>query len=270
MSFPKILFLSLLIGFSIKGFSQTVDTLIDVGTHKLHFNIIKGEGIPIVFESGAGNDGTVWNDLLNPISQKTGAPLITYDRAGFGQSGIDTANISISSEVENLELALSKLGYDDRYFFVAHSLGGNYVMKFIANNEDKVKGAVFIDIVSPYFMTVERATYTKNLFADDLPVIREESIGFYHLILNYENTSEVMRSASKNIDIPLTVIGSGISPFEGKVRRKFIKALKRFALEKDNRKYVLAKKAEHYVFYDEPRLVIDEIAQLYKLVKSKN
>lgn len=109
MSFPKILFLSLLIGFSLKGFSQTVDTLIDVGTHKLHFNIIKGEGIPIVFESGAGNDGTVWNDLLNPLSQQIGAPLITYDRAGFGQSGIDTANISIASEVENLELALSKL-----------------------------------------------------------------------------------------------------------------------------------------------------------------
>lgn len=269
MSFRKTLFLSLLIGFSLKGFSQTVDTLIDVGTHTLHFNIIKGEGIPIVFESGAGNDGTVWNQLLNSLSQQTDASLITYDRAGFGQSGIDTANISIASEVENLELALSKLGYNDRYFFVAHSLGGNYAMKFIANNEDKVKGAVFIDVVSPYFMTAERAAYTKNLFVDNLQVIREESIGFYYLVQNYENTSEVMRSASKNINIPLTVIGSGISPFEGKTRRNFIKALKRFALEKDNRKYVLAKKAEHYVFYDEPGLVIDEIAQLYKRVNKE-
>ena len=69
MSFPKILFLSLLIGFSLKGFSQTVDTLIDVGTHKLHFNIIKGKGIPIIFESGAGNEVTVWNELLNSLSQ---------------------------------------------------------------------------------------------------------------------------------------------------------------------------------------------------------
>lgn len=57
MSFPKILFLSLLIGFSLKGFSQTGDTLIDVGTHRLHFHIIKGKGLPIVFESGGGDDG---------------------------------------------------------------------------------------------------------------------------------------------------------------------------------------------------------------------
>ncbi len=269
MSFPKILLLSLLISFSIKGFSQTVDTLIDVGTHRLHFKIIKGEGIPVVFESGGGNDGTVWNDLLNPLSQQIGAPLITYDRAGFGQSGIDTANISIASEVEDLELALNKLGYDDCYFFVAHSLGGNYAMKFIANNENKVKGAVFIDVVSPYFMTAERAAYTKNLSMGDLQVIKGESIGLYHLVQNYENTSEVMRSVSENINIPLTVIGSEISPFEGKVRRNFIKSLKRFALDKDNRKYVLAKKAEHYVFYDDPRLVIDEIAQLYKSVNNE-
>lgn len=254
-----------MISFSIKGFSQAIDTLINVSTHSLHFNIIKGKGIPIIFESGGGNDGTVWNEIMNSLSQQTGAPLISYDRAGFGQSDIDTVNISMTSEVEDLELALNKLGYNDSYSFVAHSLGGNYVMKFTANNEDKVKGAVFIDVVSPYFMTAERAAYTKNLFADNLQNIKEESIGFYHLVRNYENISEVMRSVSKNINIPLTVIGSGISPFEGKTRRNFINALKKFAMEKDNRKYILAKKAEHYVFYDDPLLVINEV-KLYERV----
>lgn len=101
---------------------------------------------------------------------------------------------------------------------------------------------------------------------DDLQEIKEESIGFYYVVLNYENTSEVMRSASENTDIPLTVIGSGISPFKGKERRDFIKALRRFAVEKDNREYVFAKKAEHYVFYDDPGLVINEISKLYKRV----
>ena len=40
--------------------SQTKDTLVDVGQYKLHFQIIKGTGTSILFESGSGNDGTVW------------------------------------------------------------------------------------------------------------------------------------------------------------------------------------------------------------------
>ena len=49
-----ILFWGLLISFGIK--SQTIDTLVDVGGYKLHFNIIKGKGIPILFEAGANLD----------------------------------------------------------------------------------------------------------------------------------------------------------------------------------------------------------------------
>ncbi|MEN5232327.1 alpha/beta hydrolase [Sphingobacterium faecium] len=246
---------------------QTKDTLVDVGSHKLHFTIKPGAGTPIIFESGAGNDGSVWTEICKRLSQRTEAPLITYDRAGFGKSEIDTNNINITTEVKDLDSALNKLKFTGNYFFVAHSLGGNYVMKFISNNPNKVKGAVFIDIVNPYFMTSQRATYTKNLFIDSIAAIKKESIGFYHLVLNYENTSEIMRQVAPAIETPLTIIASGITPFEGEDRQHFKDALKRFAMDKKNRTYILAEKAEHYVFYDDPQLVIDEIIKLYHQVK---
>lgn len=84
------LFLKVIIFFTLfssqKNQSQTIDTLVDVGNHKLHFNIIKGTGIPILFEAGGGSDGTVWNSILKPIAEITGATLITYDREGFGKA----------------------------------------------------------------------------------------------------------------------------------------------------------------------------------------
>lgn len=269
MRFQSLILVFLMTALANTVWSQTTDTLVALDNHGLYFRVVKGKGVPIVFESGAGNDGSVWEEICALLRQRTDAPLIAYDRAGFGCSGIDTGNINITAEVTNLEIALKKLGYDGPYFFVAHSLGGNYVMKFIVNNRSRVKGAVFIDIISPYFMTEERASYTKNLFIDSLQTIKKESIGYYHLVINYENTSEVMRRAAKKIDIPFTVIASGKTPFEGKTRRNFIISLKRFATERDNRSYVMVENAEHYVFYDEPQLVIDEIVERYQVVTNR-
>lgn len=252
-----------------KANSQTQEKLIDVGNHKLNFTIIPGNGMPIVFESGAGNDGTVWKEVMALINQRITAPLIAYDRAGFGKSGIDTIQINITNEVKNLEDALHRLNFNNEYFFVAHSLGGNYAMKFISNDPDKVKGAVFIDVVSPSFMDEQRATYTKNLFIDSLEQIKKESLGFYHLVLNYENTSEVMRSVSASIQTPMTVIASGLTPFDGNDRTRFLTSLKKFAGEKKNRIYILAEHAEHHVFYDEPKMVADEIVKLYNRVNKE-
>ncbi len=52
----KILSILFILGFFHFGQVQTVDILIDVGRFKLHFNILKGKGVPILFESGNGDD----------------------------------------------------------------------------------------------------------------------------------------------------------------------------------------------------------------------
>ncbi len=254
----------LLICVFIKGQSQSIDTLIDVGTYKLHFYLLKGKGVPILFEAGAGNDGSVWKDLLKPLHDSIGAPLITYDREGFGKSQIDSTSLNIVNEIKGLEIALKKLEFTDKYFLVAHSLGGNYAMEFTSRNNKKVKGGVFIDIVSPCFMTKEKAKAVKRLFSDSLEGIKKESIGFYYIIQNYENTSQVMREAAKTIKTPLTIICSDTPPFHGIDSVNWKKCLEIFATGYSNRKFILAKNCGHYVFIDNPKLVIDEIIRQYR------
>lgn len=80
--------------------------------------------MPIIFESGAGNDGSVWSEVRERLSQRIDAPLITYDRAGFGTSEIDTNNINITSEVNDLQTGLNELTFNGDYFLVAPFVRG--------------------------------------------------------------------------------------------------------------------------------------------------
>src|SRR5207248_10351394 len=60
------------------------DGVVDIGVTSLHIHCV-GEGTPIVvLDSGLGNDGGVWGDVLPEISHFTRACV--YDRAGMGYS----------------------------------------------------------------------------------------------------------------------------------------------------------------------------------------
>jgi hypothetical protein len=82
----KKLFMFCMVGWGLVPevtWAQTIDTLIYAnGGHQLHFSIIKGKSAPILFESGAGNGGDVWNTITKQIADVTGATIITYDRLG--------------------------------------------------------------------------------------------------------------------------------------------------------------------------------------------
>ena len=66
---------------------QPIDTLIDVGGYRLHFHIIKGNGMPILFEGGAGADVSTWDIILKPladintINKRWGKESVCIDRS---------------------------------------------------------------------------------------------------------------------------------------------------------------------------------------------
>ena len=264
MSFRIIIALICFVLFTRVGQAQEIDTLVDVGGYKLHFHIKKGKGVPIVFESGGGDDGSVWQPLLGNLYKSLGATLVTYDRAGFGKSGIDTAGLNIITEVQKLEKGLKKLGFAKSCFLVAHSLGGSYSMVFAARNQREVKGAVFIDINTPCFMTVQKTREIQSSYSSQLPTFKKERPGVYFLLSNYEITNNEMREAAPKIRMPITVIGADHPPYQGADSMLWKNCLKSFAMERPNRKYILATNTGHYVFRDSPDVVAREIVSLYK------
>ncbi len=251
--------------------AQVVDTLVDVGGYKLHFNIIKGKGDPILFESGNGDDGSVWKEILKPVHDATGATLITYDRAGLGLSQIDTSKVSLLNEVKGLEIGLKKLGYSKNVFLVSHSFGSYYSTLFTLRNSKKVTGSVFIDVLTPCYFTEKRIKDLQNsITKEDWIMLKKEAIGLYYVLKNLEDIYTQMKDKSYPAVIPATVIGADFPPqmVQGDEITEWKNCLKTLGSQ-PNHSYVFAEKTKHKVWKDNPDLVVKEIAKLYKQVSTK-
>lgn len=245
--------------------AQTLDTLIDVGGYKLHFVILKGKGIPILFEAGGGEDATTWNKIIGPVAERTATTLITYDRAGFGKSTFDTTRHGILNGMTGLETGLKKLGYNSNIILVAHSQGGLYAQLYAARHADKVKAAVLIDVTTTCFYNEKRLAATQQLINhQNTYKLRTSNPGSYYQGADFSSNIERMRKFAFPITIPVTDFVSDRTPFEDSTEINDWKRCHReFAAVSSNRSGILATGCGHFIFNDNPPLVINAIVKAY-------
>jgi pimeloyl-ACP methyl ester carboxylesterase len=115
-------------------------------------------------------------------------------------------------------------------------------------------------------MTVEKTKEIQQSYRSQLATFRKERPGVYFLLSNYEITNQKMREAAPEVNMPITVIGSDHPPYTGADSLIWKNCLKSFAMERPNRKYILATNTSHYVFLQNPKLVVKEIVTLYQKV----
>jgi pimeloyl-ACP methyl ester carboxylesterase len=97
----------------------------------------------IIFDSGYGDDHSVWSDIQSAISTTT--RTVSYDRAGVGQS--DDSNVAQDAEhhAEQLHDLLKKSHVKGPYIFVVHSIGGINARVYADKFGDQLDGIVFVD-----------------------------------------------------------------------------------------------------------------------------
>jgi len=231
--------------------AQTVDTLINVsGGYQLHFKIIKGKSAPILFESGFGNGGDVWDNITKPIALATGATIITYDRLS-NVVNRQQYEIGIENETIALEEALQKLGFSNKnLMIVAHSLGGMYSSYYTSRHSNEVKAAVFIDDANICSLT-SHFNLVKLTHKDTIE--------------NY--LASVMNSVQKNQmpkNIPLVdIVADTHYDDNGNPDTVWLSCHKNFVAQSINRTFLLAYNVGHYVFTENPPLVINTIIMQY-------
>ncbi|WP_082960170.1 alpha/beta fold hydrolase [Maribacter hydrothermalis] len=253
--------------------SQQLDTLVDIGGYKMHFKIIKGEGTPILFESGAGNEGSVWDNILERIQKVTGTTLITYDRTGFGQSEVNPnlkndIDFGIINGITELETGLSKLGYDNEIILVPHSYGGFYTTLYASKHPEKVKYVVRIDanLVDVYTDDV------LNIMAQQpTPPKSPETLGNYYLYKTYPETVKLLREVKFPPSVPAIDITSPINRgYPDEYWTLIKKAHKDFVDAEPNRIELIAEGSGHYIFKDNPALIINTIIKAYAETLDEN
>ena len=258
---------------SLSMHSQTLDTLVDVGGYKMHFKIMKGEGTPILFEAGAGNDGSIWDNILNKIHKVTGTTLITYDRSGFGTSELNPnlkteSDFGILNGIKELETGLSKLGFNNEIILVPHSYGGFYTTLYASRHPDKIKYVVRIDanLVTSYTDAV-----LKRMAKEEMPPKSGETLGFYYLLKAYPETVEILRKIHFPSNVPvIDIISTNQGPYTDETWARIRKAHKDFVDAEPNRIEIIAEGSSHYIFNDNPGLVINTIIKAYSETLDEN
>lgn len=245
--------------------AQTLDTLIDVGGYQLHFNVIKGKGIPILFEAGGGEDATTWKKIIQPIAMRTKTTLITYDRTGFGKSTFDTTRHGILNGIIGLETGLKKLGYDNNIILVAHSQGGLYAQLYASRHPDKVTAAVLIDATTTCFYDKKRLAATQQMInRQNTEKVKVSNPGAYYQGADFGNNIDQMRKFAFPTTIPVTDFVSDHPPFHDSADINDWKHChQEFVAMSSNRTGILALGCGHFIFNDNPSLVIDAIVRIY-------
>ena len=250
------------------GYCQKIDTLVDVGGYRLHFQITKGKGMPILFEGGSGAEVDVWDTILKPLTDITHATLITYERPGDGKSGLDPSNHDLERHgilqgIEGLEVALKKLGYDGNVMLVAHSFGGFCATLYAARHPMKVKAAVLIDC--------NHVCWFLDSYVDSVTRIRERYYdtakhydpGGYYQGMNLRNTVALMRKTPFPANIPvIDLVSEKNFPDPGYAAR-WRDCHRQFAAAEPNRQGITAYGCGHFIFRENMPLAINAIVKEY-------
>ena len=258
-----ILTLITIITYAVGGYSQIQDTLIDVGGYKLHFKVLKGKGTPIIFEDGASFKGIPWNGTLELIHQITGTTVISYDRAGFGESEFSTKeaadhDFGLLHGLKELEIALSKLEYDKDVILIGHAIGAAYSMGYAIQHPGKVK---YMVLLNAHF----RDYWTDKRLPDGgpKPDINKLGKGQYYMRVNFKNTLDYLHSSSLPNFIPVIDIIAPIYFMTEEDFEEWKTVHQKFVDASSVREGIIANGSSHYIFKDSEILFLSAVTKAY-------
>jgi pimeloyl-ACP methyl ester carboxylesterase len=258
------------------GDPEPAERLISVGSHRLEVRIV-GNGVPaVVFDSGIADP--LGN--LKPLQDRLAAvtQVVTYNRAGYGQSEPGPVPRDGAREAEELRALLERASVPGPYVLVGHSLGALNVMVFASEYPEDVVGMVLLDPPPLTFALgkeyterwamAERMTAEWQAVADSAakspdPAEKARS-AFFNMIASEHRemgrTASLVDRVATFGEIPLVVVASGQpNPAFGPVAEEFQKywaAQSRAIADKSKKgKFVLVEESSHQLYRDVPELV---------------
>lgn len=236
------------------------DTLVDVGGHRLHVEITRGEApLAIVFEAGGGADHTAWSAVPDSVAARTGATVVAYDRAGLGSSDLGPDDLTPAMEVEDLAGALDALGVPSRRILVGHSYGGMLALLHASLRPEEVVGLVLVDPMNPRFVEA-----TGDFVKSTVPSIEEPENDRERAILRmtrcFDALAAAVAPAEAGLEVPIVVVTAG-EPWWGEpgIDRAWRESHEAIAAAGGNRRLVVAEGSDHDVPGERPEAVVGAV-----------
>jgi pimeloyl-ACP methyl ester carboxylesterase len=233
-----------------------------------------GEPI-VILESGAGGGLEHFKPILSQLAERL--PLFAYDRRGLGQSEIDKVPQTLDRVAMSLHALLQEAHVAPPYVLVGASWGGFYIRKFTTLFPSEVAGLVYLDATDSVSRAelaelprgALEAVYNLPPIPTDLPpgILAEiESIA-----TAFRTEFSELRALQPRQDVPVAVIVAGAKMYPG-ASEAARTALVQLQIKKQSEwtqaspkgLLLVPSQARHFLFNDEPALVIDAISYVVR------
>lgn len=263
---------ALLLGASVlfscsKGMEpQSARSSIPLSTHSIAaFTIIKNTKYLVVFESGLGDSHAVWSGSSIPSTISAKEDVLMYDRAGYGKSGKGQAPRNIATLSSELDSVITKVAGERKVILVGHSLGGMIIRDYAVKHPAKVAGLLFVDPSHEMFNRPSQRQEDLIAFlvgmksAGSRMEAKEliEDANYMATVGPLPNVPVVVLTSMKH-DEPNTKADEGFN----KTREDWYNAHESLKNGVTDFTHIATTNAGHYIFKEEPNLVLDELNKL--------
>lgn len=257
------LLLAFALGVQPAASPTVVDTLVDVGGHRLHLEVHRGTApLTIVFEAGGGADLSSWATVPASLADRTDATVVAYDRAGLGDSDLGPTNLIPRDEIADLRRALERIGAPERTIVVGHSYGAMLALLHAALHPDAVAGLVLVDPMNPRF--VEATGEFVQSTVPDIPdprTDREKALA--RMIDGFDELVGEVLEIEPRLEVPIVVLTAGEAWWgEQEIDVAWRASHEAMAAAAPNREHVVVSGSDHDVPGKRPEAVLDRILRM--------
>jgi pimeloyl-ACP methyl ester carboxylesterase len=246
--------------------------LFDIDGNKISMDEEGHGNITVVFESGFGNDSSVWSQIT-PKIQADGVRTFVYDRAGMGKSTINTSTpYSIDNDVNILRSALARCHIEGPIVMVGHSYGG--AISLLAASEDPdIAGLVLLEAVIPNVWTPTEVENNLKMMRPQYDEIRQKAPDLAKVAIPW---AEAMPDTAKRVNalrvsdaLPIIDIEAEKGQNTPESTQTWREAHKQFTSGNPRREFIMAMGSSHKVMVDQPDLVVNSILKMIETVRGK-
>jgi pimeloyl-ACP methyl ester carboxylesterase len=242
--------------------------MVENGGHSLAFHVTPGHLPAIVLDAGGGEDSSYWSKLAPVLAEKTGSMIVTYDRAGLGQSDEVRGAWKVEDAVSDLKAGLTQLGITGEVVLVPHSQAGEVATYFAKENPEWVVGGVLVDASLPDFYTdseiakIEAANQAQVAALKKQPSTKETR-QLQATAASYGPMHRAYHKISWPRNVPATAIVSATTPFETPDDAQLWRdAQQQFVQAAPNRQLVTAERSSHDVAVDRQDVVVEAVEKM--------
>jgi pimeloyl-ACP methyl ester carboxylesterase len=220
----------------------------------------KNNGKPtIILDAGYGDCSKAWDSVIEDLSKLSS--VLTYDRAGLGNSERSSIPRTSREMVKELKELLTEARIAPPYILAGHSFGGGNMRMYATEYPDEVCGLVLVDSTPEDYRERFLPTMPEDFQqAYNKQFVREGNYDEFMESLNQ------LKETRRLLDVPLIVLSAGQKAHYSTESQALWHEMQRELLDISSQgELVIAENSAHYIQKDEPEVVVRAVKKLIDL-----